>query len=93
MSLSEQLDKASAELKRLSDRARAAEADANALKAKNKAALEQKVNAAQVSAKQASDDLKVSANKAKDETTQWWGQVQENWKSHIAKVRNHAEQS
>jgi len=93
MSLSKQLDKASAELKRLSDRARAAEADANALKAKNKAALEQKVNAAQASAKRASDDLKVSANKAKDETTQWWGQVQENWKSHIAKVRKHAEQN
>ena len=92
-SLSKQLDKASAQLKRLSDRARAAEADANALKAKNKAALEQKVNAAQASAKQASDDLKVSANKAKDETTQWWGQVQDNWKSHIAKVHRDVDEA
>jgi vacuolar-type H+-ATPase subunit I/STV1 len=91
-SLSKQLDKASAQLKRLSDRARAAEADANALKAKNKAALEQKVDAVQASAKQASDDLKVSAKETQDEITQWWGQVQENWKSHIAKVRKHAEQ-
>jgi vacuolar-type H+-ATPase subunit I/STV1 len=92
MSLSEQLDKASAQLKRLSDRASTAEADANALKAKNKAALEQKVNAAQADARKASDDLKASAKEAKDETTQWWGQVQENWKSHIAKVRKNAEQ-
>jgi len=93
MSLSEQLDKASAQLKRLSERASAAEVDANALKAKNKAALEQRVDAAQADAKQASDDLKASAKKAKDETTQWWGQVQDNWKSHIAKVRKHADQT
>ena len=86
-SLSKQLDKASAQLKSLSDRASAAEADANALKAKNKAALEQKVDAAKASAKQASDDLKASAKETQDEITQWWGQVQENWKSHIAKVR------
>ena len=43
-SLSKQLDKASAQLKRLSDRASAAESDAKVLKAKNKAALEQKVD-------------------------------------------------
>ena len=64
MSLSEQLDKASAQLKRLSVRASAAETDANALKAKNKAALEQKVDAAQAAAKQASDDLKASAKES-----------------------------
>ena len=92
MSLSEQLDKASAQLKRLSDRASTAEADANALKAKNKAALEQKVNAAKADAKQASDDLKASAKETQDEVTQWWGQVQENWKSHIAKIRKQTEQ-
>ena len=93
MSLSEQLDKASAQLKRLSVRASAAEADANALKAKNKAALEQKVDAAQAAAKQASDDLKVSAKETQGEITQWWGQVQDNWKSHIAKVRKNADQA
>ena len=92
-SLSKQLDKASAQLKTLSDRASAAEADANALKAKNKAALKQKVDAAQADAKKASEDLKASAKKAKDETTQWWGQVQDNWKSHIAKVRKNADQT
>ena len=93
MSLSEQLDKASAQLKRLSVRASAAEADANALKAKNKAALEQQVDAAQAAAKQASDDLKASAKETQDEITQWWGQVQDNWKSFIAKVRKHADQA
>jgi hypothetical protein len=92
-SLSEQLAKASAQLKRLSERASAAEADANALKAKNKAALEQKVDAAKVAAKQASDDLKASAKESQDEITQWWGQVQDNWKSHIAKIRKNADQA
>ena len=92
-SLSKQLDKASAQLKRLSDRASVAEADANALKAKNKAALEQKVDAAKASAKQASDDLKASAKETQDEMSQWWGQVQDNWKSHIAKIRKKADQS
>jgi len=90
-SLSKQLDKASAQLKRLSERASAAEADANALKAKNKAALEQKVDVAKASAKQASDDLKASAKETQDEVTQWWGQVQDNWKSHIAKIRKQTE--
>ena len=93
MSISEQLDKASAQLKRLSERASAAEANANALKAKNKAALEQQVDAAQAAAKQASDDLKASAKETQDEITQWWGQVQDNWKSHIAKVRKNADQT
>ena len=92
MSLSEQLDKASAQLKRLSEKASAAEADANTLKAKNKAALEQKVDAAKADAKQASDELKASAKQSKDEVTQWWGQVQDNWKSHIAKIRKQNEQ-
>jgi hypothetical protein len=93
MSISEQLDKASAQLKRLSERASAAEANANALKAKNKASLEQQVDAAQAAAKQASDDLKASAKETQDEITQWWGQVQDNWKSHIAKVRKNADQA
>jgi len=69
-SLSKQLDKASAQLKRLSDRASEAEANANAKNAKDKAALKQRVDAAEADAKKASDDLKASANKAKDETTQ-----------------------
>jgi len=91
-SLSKQLDKASAQLKRLSVRASEAEADAKALKAKNKAALEQKVDSAKASAQQASNDLKASAKETQDEMTQWWGQIQENWKSHIAKIRQQNEQ-
>ena len=93
MSISEQLDKASAQLKRLSDRASEAEANANAKNAKDKAALKQRVDAAEADAKKASDNLKASAKVAKDETTQWWGQVQDNWKSHIAKVRKNADQT
>ena len=93
MSFSDQLDKASAQLKGLSEKASAAEANANAAKAKDKAALEQRVDAAQAAAKQTSDDLKASAKEAKDETTQWWGQVQDNWKSHVAKVHKDVEEA
>ena len=93
MSLSEQLDKASAQLKRLSDRASEAEANANAKNAKDKAALKQRVDAAEADAKKTSDDLKASAKESKDETTQWWGQVQDNWKSHVAKVHKDVDQA
>jgi len=93
MSISEQLDKASAQLKGLSEKASEAEANANAAKAKDKAALKQRVDAAEVDAKKTSDDLKVSAKEARDETTQWWGQVQDNWKSHVAKVHKDVEEA
>ena len=93
MSISDQLDKASAQMKGLSEKASAAEANANAAKAKDKAALEQRVDAAKAAAKQTSDDLKASAKEAKDETTQWWGQVQDNWKSHVAKVHKDVEET
>ena len=87
MSISEQLDKASAQLKDLSEKASAAEANANTAKAKDKADLEQRVAAAEATAKQASDDMKASAKDTRDEITEWWGQVQDNWKSLIARVR------
>src|SRR5215472_2957491 len=80
MTISEQLDKASDQLKGLSEKASAAEANA-------KAAMEQRVAAAETSAKQASDNMKASAKDARDDITQWWGEVQDNWKSLIARVR------
>src|SRR5262245_36335028 len=92
MSLSDQLDKASAQLKGLSEKASAAEANANAARAKDKAALEQRVDAAEAAAKQASDDMKASAQESRDEITQWWGQVQDNWKSLIARVRKDSDE-
>ena len=93
MTISEQLDKASDQLKGLSEKASAAEANVNAAKAKDKAALEQRVDAAEASAKQTSDELKASAQASRDETTQWWGQVQDNWKSHVAKVHTDVEEA
>ena len=93
MSISDQLDKASAQMKGLSEKASEAEANANAAKAKDKAALEQRVDDAKAAAKQTSDDLKASAKEAKDETTQWWGQVQDNWNSHVAKVHKDVEEA
>jgi hypothetical protein len=92
MSISDQLDKASAQLKGLSERASEAEANANAAKAKDKAALEQRVAAAEAAATQASNNMKASAKDTKDEITQWWGQVQDNWKSLIAKVRKDSDE-
>ena len=68
MSISDQLDKASAQLKGLSEKASEAEANANAAKAKDKAALKQRVDAAEADAKQTSDDLKASAKESKDES-------------------------
>jgi len=93
MSVSDQLDKASTQMKGLSERASEAEANANALKAKNKAALEQHVNDAEAAAKKTSDDLKASAKETQDETTQWWGHVQDNWKAHVAKVHKDVEEA
>ena len=92
MSISDQLDKASAQLKGLSDKASEAEANANAAKAKDKAALQLRVDAAEADAKKESDNLKGSVKDAKDEITQWWGQVQDNWKSLIAKVRKDSDE-
>ena len=80
-------------MKRLSEKASEAEANASAKNAKDKAALRQRVDAAEADATMASDDLKASAKEARDETTQWWGQVQDNWKSHIAKIRKNADQT
>jgi hypothetical protein len=91
VSLSDQLQKASDQLKSLADRATKAEADANAAKTKTKAALDQQVADAQTSAKQTADALKAKAADSRDETTQWWGQVQENWKHFIAKIRDDAD--
>jgi len=91
MSASEQLDKASAQLKGLSDRASVAESNASAAKAKNQAQLEQQVHAAEAGAKKTAEDLKASAKDSNDEASEWWVQVQGNWKSHVAKVRKDAD--
>ena len=80
-------------MKGLSERASEAEANAKALKAKNKAALKQHVNDAEAAAKKTSDDLKASAKETQDETTQWWGHVQDNWKAHLSKVHKDVEEA
>jgi hypothetical protein len=53
--------------------------------------LDKQVADAQASAKQTADAMKASAAESKDETTQWWGQVQDNWKNFIAKIRDDAD--
>ena len=92
-SISDQLNRALAELKGLSEKASAAEANANAAKAKDKAALEQRVDAAEAAAKADIRRSEGVCQKSKDETTKWWGQVQDNWKSHVAKVHKDVEEA
>jgi len=87
MRASEQLDKASAQLKGLAERASTAEADAQAAKTENLEQVAVKVDAAKASAKASADNLKVEAANAEDEASNWWAEVQTNWKSHIDKVR------
>ena len=44
------------------------------------------------SAKNSADDLKSAAADAQDEASHWWGEVQNNWKSHDA-VRANADEA
>ena len=45
------------------------------------------------SAKNSADDLKGAAADAQDEASHWWGEVQNNWKSHIDAVRANADEA
>jgi len=91
MSASQQLDKASAQLKALADRASEAEANVQAARTKQQAELRQQVDSAQESAKKVSADLKDSAGDAKDEASRSWSEMQSKWNAHVAAVRQSAE--
>jgi len=91
MSASQQLDKASAQLKALADRASEAEANVQAAKTKQQAELRQQVDAAQESAAKGAADLKASADFAKDDASQTWNEVQSKWNAHVAAIRQSAE--
>jgi hypothetical protein len=87
MSASEQLDKASVQLKSLADRAGKAWEDAQAAMTEDQAQIAVKADAAKASAKASADNFKADAAGKQDEASNWWGEVQSNWKSHIDKVR------
>ena len=91
MSASQQLAKASLQLKALADRASAVEANVTAAQTKQQAELRQQVDAAQESAKQAAADLKASASDSKDKASQSWSEVQSKWNAHVAAIRESAE--
>jgi hypothetical protein len=91
MSASQQLEKASLQLKALADRASEVEANVTAAKTKKQAELRQQVDAAQESAKKAADDLEASASDAKDEASRSWSEVQSKWNAHVAAIRESAE--
>jgi len=93
MSASEQLDKASVQLKGLADRASKAWEDAQAAMTEDQAQIAVKADAAKASAKASADNFKADAATAQGEASNWWGEVQNNWKSHIDTVRANADEA
>ena len=91
MGASEQLDKASGQMKGLAERASQAEAQLQAAKTEGQQDLQPKVAAAKESAKSSADNLKSAAADKGDEASHWWGDVQNNWKAHVDKVRQQAD--
>ena len=93
MNISQQLEKASGQLKDLSHRASDAEANVKAAQRKGQAELKQQVDAAQESAKDVATKLKSSADASKHEASQHWSDIQKSWKEHIAKVHHDADEA
>ena len=88
---SDQLEKASQQLKDLSTRASKAEADARAAKTKKKAELQAQLDAARAAAEQTARDLDAGADEVDDEITSAWTELQGRWKDHTAKIRKDAD--
>lgn len=77
----------SEQLTRLAARAKEAEDHVAAAQARNKAALEQDVEAAGASAQAQAQKLRESADADKESISNWWNDVQRNWNEHIATVQ------
>lgn len=91
MTLSDQIDQASAKLKELAGRASEAEANVKAAAEKEQAELLKEVEAVEEAASQAAAQLKSSAEQSSNELTEQWNQVQSGWQQHVAKVRSDVE--
>jgi hypothetical protein len=83
---------ASEQLERLADLAKQAEQDIEHAKQESQAQLQARVEQARRSSEQRAGALKGGADEAKAKASKWWGEVQEDWNNHIAKIRKDGEQ-
>ncbi|MEA2292551.1 MAG: hypothetical protein QOE86_190 [Solirubrobacteraceae bacterium] len=78
---------ASEQLYKLADRAKQSEENIERAKEKSQADLRSQVQQARQSSQQRAAELKGDAGVAKAKASTWWGDVQEDWNQHIAKIR------
>jgi hypothetical protein len=82
---------ASDQLYKLADRAKQSEENIERAKAKGEADLRTQVEQARQSSEQRAAELKGDASDAKAKASTWWGDVQDDWNQHIAKVRENVD--
>jgi hypothetical protein len=82
---------ASEQLYKLADRAKQSEENIERAKDKGQAELRTQVEQARQSSQQRAAELKVHASDAKTKASTWWGDVQDGWNQHIAKVRENVD--
>jgi len=75
------------QLTKLAAKAKEAEDNIAAARAKDKAALEEDVRAARDEAQAQADALRKNAESTKSEIAAWWAGVQRSWDEHLAAVR------
>lgn len=78
---------ASEQLYRLADRAKRAETAIDEAKTKTRDELRSDVAQAREDSQRRANELKAGAESAESKASSWWGEVQQNWQSHVAKVR------
>jgi hypothetical protein len=81
MALSDQLTALAQRAKEAEDRARAAASEV-------RSDLQLHVDQASESARRKANELAERAQAGKAQTSEWWAEVQTDWASHVAKVRN-----
>ena len=78
---------ASETLHELADRAKQSEENIEHAKEESQAQLKSRVEQARQASEQRAAAFKRGAGEAKAKASKWWGDVQEDWNKHIAKVR------
>jgi hypothetical protein len=82
---------ASEQLYKLADRAQRSEVNIARAKEKNQAELKAQVEDAKQSSQLRAEELKGDAEQAKANASSWWGDLQNDWNAHIAKVRENVD--
>jgi hypothetical protein len=82
---------ASEQLYKLADRAKNAEESVESAKNKTQAELTAQVQQARQSSQRRAAERKDGAADAEARASTWWTDVQENWNSHVAKIRQNVD--